>query len=171
MNVILAVAMGIAAAAIIYALIRYLFKGAKLPVVIEVRGSGDSRTPSGIIELPGTFTEQECARFREAWAEAINHPAEMVILNREYGVRYEWPGGGTDDLPFSSRAEAEAAVADPDSPEATALLVRTVKQRMPERGPWCPEADVFTVNVTELLSSPVETPSDQDPEGETMSHE
>lgn len=145
----LAILLGLAAAAVIYVLLRWVAKQPKPP--IEIEGSGDPRTPSSIIEFPDTFTDQQVEDFRKAWIEASSHPTEMVLLSRQYGVRYRWESGATDDLQFPSREEAEAAIAESD--EATTLLVRTVKQRMPEYGPWMVEADTFTVNLTELLAA------------------
>lgn len=67
---LLAALMGLAAAAIILNVIRYMAKQSK--TLIAVKGSGDSRTPSGIIELPDTLSEEEFDRFVANWRKA--HP-------------------------------------------------------------------------------------------------
>jgi hypothetical protein len=127
--------------------------------------------PAGIVEIPDTITQDQAAEFRKAWIAATTGPHRLAVLSYEWGVRFSADGMPEVDIASLDRAEAEAEVAD--DPAYRTLIRRTVTQRMPERGPWYPDADLATYVLTPDGFRPVaepETPGDQPMESGESPH-
>lgn len=101
-----------------------------------------AQTPTAIIEwsTPLPASEQDFQDLKARFAEALQQPQTLVLLEDEWGVRYDWADKSIEpyaDIPFPSRSEAEEQVAL-DPPFCT-LIRRTLKKHT-EQGPWLPVA-------------------------------
>lgn len=63
-----------------------------------------------------------------------------MLLEEQWGVLFLWPQGQSDEIPYPSRAEAEADVAE--DPDWRKLIVRYRRRLLeyPPPGPWTPVA-------------------------------